>query len=82
MNNPHIQALNLAKDGDWDQAHTLIQSYTDSHACLIHGYLHWVEGDLGNADYWYHRAGTSRPNNSLEQEWKRLFFLVQSQKKS
>jgi hypothetical protein len=82
MNNPHIQALNLAKDDHWDQAHTLIQSHTDTNACLIHAYLHRVEGDLSNADYWYHRAGASRPDNSLEQEWERLFFLVQSQEKS
>ncbi len=76
MPKPHIQALNLAKSGDWNQSHTLIQDYTDTYACLIHGYLHRVEGDLGNARYWYNRAGEPMLNNTLEEEWERLFCWV------
>ena len=27
----------------------------------VHALLHWIEADMGNADYWYRRAGkTSR----------------------
>ena len=37
----HLQALELAAQGDWDGAHKLIQSYEDSFACMIHGYLHF-----------------------------------------
>ncbi len=47
-------------------------------ACLIHGYLHRVEGDLGNAQYWYRRANKFMPDNSLEEEWNRLYSLVES----
>lgn len=67
------QALELAREGEWDMAHEMVQPYSDSLACLIHAYLHRVEGDLGNADYWYRRAGGNRPDNSLDEEWLRLY---------
>lgn len=70
------QALDLARAGRWDAAHEMVQPYNDTLACLIHGYLHRVEGDLDNADYWYRRAGESRPDNSLDQEWTRLYDRI------
>jgi hypothetical protein len=45
-------------------------------SCLIHAYLHRVEGDLGNARYWYAEAGEKMPKNTLEEELKRLFSLA------
>jgi len=68
----HAEALALARENEWDAAHRLIQSYTDPLACLIHGYLHRVEGDLWNARYWYNRAGEQMPENSLGDELERL----------
>jgi hypothetical protein len=37
----------------------------------VHAYLHRKEGDLGNAGYWYARAGRTMPARSvtLEREW-------------
>ena len=72
----HIKALELARAGDWDGSHDLIQDYNDEFSCLIHGYLHRVEGDEFNARYWYTRAGATMPANSLEQELVRLESLV------
>ncbi|MGD8235236.1 MAG: hypothetical protein PVG16_00970 [Chromatiales bacterium] len=68
----HADALTLARNNKWDAAHRLIQSHSDNLACLIHGYLHRVEGDLWNARYWYNRAGEAMPENSLEEEFERL----------
>jgi hypothetical protein len=68
----HAQAIAMIRKGEWDAAHRLIQSYSDSPACLIHGYLHRIEGDLWNARYWYKRAGEPMPENSLEEELERL----------
>jgi hypothetical protein len=68
----HADALALARKNEWDAAHRIIQSYSDPLACLIHGYLHRVEGDLWNARYWYNRAGESMPENSLGDELERL----------
>ena len=74
--NDHIQALSLAKGGKWDEAHRLIQVHSDERSCLIHGYLHRVEGDLNNASYWYRRGGATMPDNTLEEEAKRLTELL------
>ncbi|MGA8260691.1 MAG: hypothetical protein WB783_10805 [Arenicellales bacterium] len=74
----HLKALDLARDGYWDEAHRLIQSYSDELACLIHGYLHRQEGDLGNAGYWYRRTGIEIPDNTLEEELDRLCALARA----
>ncbi len=76
MRSPHRQALDLVQAGQWDQAHQLIQEYSDPLACLIHGYLHLQEGDTGNARYWYTRAKQELPTHSLQQEFDRLSRLA------
>jgi len=56
-NDELLKAVELALAGDWDAAHELVQQYEDdATASWIHAVLHKVEGDLGNARYWYHRA--------------------------
>jgi hypothetical protein len=65
----YFKALWFAGKGEWDKAHNLIQDVEDKNAAWIHGYLHRQEGDTSNADYWYCRAGRSRPNVELEEEW-------------
>lgn len=76
MTGEHRKALDLARDGHWDEAHRLIQSRSDELACLIHAYLHREEGDLGNAGYWYRRAGVDIPDNTLKEELGRLYRLL------
>lgn len=66
------QALWHDGKGDWNTAHDLINDFTSIEAAWVHAYLHRKEGDLGNADYWYRRAGKIRPTCSLELEWKAL----------
>lgn len=73
MSADHLKALELARDGHWDEAHEVIQSLSDELACLIHAYLHREEGDLGNAGYWYRRAGRDMPDSSLEEELESLY---------
>jgi len=74
----YFKALALAKGGKWDEAHKLVQSYSDRMSCLIHGYLHRVEGDLSNARYWYRRADEEMLDNSLEEELSRLYKAANS----
>jgi len=76
MAEEHIQALDRVAQGDWDGAHKLIQDYHDELASLVHGYLHREEGDLANANYWYSRVGQDVPDNSLEEEFDRLYQLA------
>ncbi len=76
MATQHLQSLELAAQGDWDGAHQIIQVYDDNLACLVHGYLHRIEGDNGNAAYWYQRAERSLPANSLHEEFDQLYTLA------
>jgi hypothetical protein len=53
-----LRALELAQAGNWETAHNLVQQYEDNvTAAWVHAVLHKIEGDLGNARYWYRRAG-------------------------
>lgn len=57
---------------DWEHAHQIVQNIDNSDAAWIHAYLHRKEGDLGNARYWYSRAGRPTCNDSLEREWEQI----------
>jgi len=72
----HIKALDLARDGSWDKSHKLVQQYSDKLSCHIHAYLHRVEGDIGNAQYWYDRAGEDMSNNKPGDELSRLYEMA------
>lgn len=72
----YLKALWYDAKGDWEKAHTLVQDRNDSTAAWIHAYLHRKEGDTGNADYWYRRAGQRRPAVSLEEEWNQLVAVL------
>jgi hypothetical protein len=63
-----LQAVWWALQGAWDRAHDLVQG-GDPESSWVHAALHRQEGDLANADYWYARAGTMRPDGSFEDEY-------------
>jgi len=69
--------LHLAKNGEWDKAHQAVQPKGDELSCLIHAYLHRVEGDMSNTNYWYRQAGETMPDNSLEEEFNRLTAMAE-----
>ena len=54
---PMLRAIWHGLRGDWDAAHELAQAQDDAQGAWVHAWLHRIEGDLGNADYWYRRAG-------------------------
>ena len=64
-----LKALWHDAKGDWERAHDLAQSAGNSNGDWVHAYLHRVEGDLGNASYWYNRIGKPRFEGSLKSEW-------------
>jgi hypothetical protein len=64
-----LAALWWAAKGNWDEAHRIAQDQETRDAAWVHAYLHRVEGDLGNAGYWYRRAGKPVAAGSLETEW-------------
>lgn len=57
-NNELLQAVEFALAGKWDAAHGIVQQYDgDAIAAWIHAVIHKIEGDPGNARYWYRHAG-------------------------
>ena len=73
---PHLsdvlRALWYDRRGDWPRAHQIAQAVNDANGAWVHAYLHRKEGDIANADYWYHHAGKTRPEISLDAEWEHL----------
>jgi hypothetical protein len=67
-----LAALWWAGKGNWDQAHRIAQDVPTAEGSWVHAYLHRVEGDLGNAGYWYRQAGQPVAKDSLETEWERI----------
>ena len=65
-------AIRYLKKGDWQKAHELAQQDESKLGCWAHGIVHLVEGDLGNARYWYRQAGKPVATGSLETEWERI----------
>jgi len=76
MRDQLLNALDLDEQGNWDGAHQIVQSIEDPHAYWVHAYLHRVEGDLGNAAYWYSQAGQPVENGDLNTERARLRDIV------
>ena len=54
---------------DWTRAHESAQQDQGPAGAWVHAYLHRKEGDQGNADYWYSRAGKPVCREPLDAEW-------------
>ena len=65
-----------AAKGNWNEAHNIAQAHEgENEFDHLHAYLHRVEGDEWNANYWYRRAGTVMPDKSLEEELQSFLTL-------
>jgi hypothetical protein len=52
-----LEAVERALAGDWQAAHLIVQEHeADEVASWIHAVVHRMEGDVGNARYWYRRC--------------------------
>ncbi len=52
---------------EWEEAHAIVQTMEGTMEFdWVHALLHWIEADMGNADYWYRRAGKKRSAPSVE----------------
>jgi hypothetical protein len=69
---PPLAALWWAGKGDWARAHAIVQDDEGVDAAWVHAYLHRVEGDLGNAGYWYRQAGKAVATGPVEAEWEQI----------
>jgi hypothetical protein len=66
------EALEALELGAWRRAHELVQHEEDARAAWIHAHLHRIEGDLGNAAYWYRVAGRPICRDELAGERRAL----------
>lgn len=57
-------AVRHLEAGDWEAAHVIVQDDASPLACWAHGIVHLMEGDLGNAGYWYRQAGRELPTRA------------------
>ena len=68
-----LQALWHQGKGDWDKAHDTLQAdETGRDSAWVHAHLHRVEGDLGNAGYWYRLANKPVASGALDTEWEAI----------
>jgi hypothetical protein len=52
-----MRAVDLALVKEWEEAHAIAQRHEgDAAADWLHAVLHKIEGDNGNARYWYRRT--------------------------
>lgn len=69
----------LATGPEWERAHDICQSREGHRAHdLVHALAHLIEGDEGNAAYWYRRANARRGPGDLDAEWARIVEEVGS----
>ena len=69
---PSLAAMWWAAKGEWDKAHAIVQDADGLDAAWVHAYLHRIEGDSGNAGYWYRQAGKPVASGSIETEWEQI----------
>ena len=69
---PALAGLWWDAKGDWTKAHESAQQDEGLDGSWVHAYLHRKEGDQGNADYWYGRAGKPSNRGSLQEEWREI----------
>ena len=67
-----LRALWHAAHGDWHAAHEEAQAGQGAECAWVHAMLHREEGDQGNAEYWYRRAGKPVSKTSVEQEREQM----------
>jgi hypothetical protein len=70
---PAAKTLWLVKKGEWDAAHAIAQDLHTPTGSWLHALLHLIEGDLGNARYWFAEAGRpARKPAQIDELWDEI----------
>ncbi|HIE97106.1 MAG TPA: hypothetical protein EYG03_21520 [Planctomycetes bacterium] len=68
-----LQSLWHTKAGNWDTAHDIAQEIQAPMGSWIHALLHLIEGDIGNAGYWFNRSGKpARTTDQIDSLWNEI----------
>src|SRR5260370_26284766 len=54
---PYARSLLLLAAGDIETAHRIAQESSSANGVYVHGMIHRIEDDFGNAPYWFFGAG-------------------------
>lgn len=74
---PEAVTLWLIKARRWDEAHQLAQDIPSPAGSWLHALLHLIEGDHGNAHYWFARAKRPAiPPSGIDAEWEKLAAAI------
>lgn len=74
---PEVEALWHAKKGNWHEAHEIAQDIHTPMGSWIHALLHLIEGDIGNAGYWFAKARKpARTRKEIDSEWQAIAAQV------
>ena len=73
-----LDAIELALNDKWDDAHKIVQEISTPNAQWIHAVLHKIEGDENNSRYWYSRSSIEVYESYLDstQELKAIKELL------
>lgn len=66
---PALAALWWVGKDDWDTAHKIVMDKSGRDCAWVHAHLHRMEGDAGNAAYWYAQARKPASKLYLRTEW-------------
>ncbi|MEQ9406647.1 MAG: hypothetical protein RIK87_02935 [Fuerstiella sp.] len=70
---PALLALWHTKADHWDEAHNVAQEIHTPLGSWIHALLHLIEGDTGNAAYWFRKAGRPvRSTSEIDSLWTEI----------
>lgn len=76
---PPLKALWWLKKGglvlgpEWEVAHTICQADEgEPDHDWVHALCHLIEGDHGNAAYWFRRAGRPAHRRDVEELWQEI----------
>lgn len=73
-----LRAIGHALQGEWDAAHAIAQDDMMDSGAWVHAWLHRIEGDSGNADYWYRRAGRPAHTGTTEDEGREIAISLRA----
>jgi hypothetical protein len=69
---PALTGLWWAGKDRWDTAHRTVMDEAGKDCARVHAHLHRVEGDPGNAGYWYRRAAMAPATGAFSAEWRAI----------
>ncbi len=71
------ESLWFIKKGEWDNAHDIAQDIHTPTGSWLHALLHLIEGDLGNARYWFAEAGRpAKKPSQIDELWEEIAEAV------